>query len=324
MSRRSLVFGLVLLLACFILVGCPGGGTSGGGTSGGGATTDCPPYSSAHSALVPAAGDVSSISIPSGASGKIDGDGDWCNPDDVGITTVDFNALVSSHGCFVDRNDTTPPCSPLKGLGAVDVTPSNTYFSGSPKPTLRYDLTTNPPQQDNSSYMIYQLKATIPPAPTRAWRYVGPAYPSTFSGKSVAAGGISHFSVFALVEAPPAVPVPSPFAMVTIVASDFIDDDRGTISVELEVVEVIDGDVTARPGEPHVFLLTNVDPAYSDPGLPQECLDLGSTAEQLTCLFPEGILLEIRSGVDGTDNLISIFAPERAYEARLFANVQMH
>jgi hypothetical protein len=317
MSRRFLVYGLFLLLVTFSLVGCPGGGTNGGGT-------DCPPYSSSYSATVPAAADVSNINIPSGASGTIDGDGDWCDPDTVGISSADINALVSSNGCFQDRSDTTPPCSPMRGLGALDVSPSDISFSGTTKPNLRYDLTANPPQQDSTSYMIYQLKTPIPSPPTRSWRYVGLANPSTFSGKPVAEGGINHFSIFALVEPPPAVLVPPPITTVMIVASDFIDDGRGTISVELEVMEIIDGDIAAKPGEPHVFILSSVDPAYDDPGLLPDCLSLGTPAEQLTCLFPEGILLEVRSGVDGIDNLISLIAPERAYEARLFADIQMH
>lgn len=313
-GNRLQLFLLVLTVS-FSLTGCPPPPPP----------SSCPPIAGPLTANVSASGDVSSITIPNGATGEFDSGGYWCDTSALDIEIVDVNALIASYGCFTDRGDTTPPCSFYTALAAVDVSPDNVSFPSVPKPQLRYDLDVHPPQnQEASSFSIYQLKDPIPSPPTRSWRLVGTATPNTYSGKSVAQGSINHMSVFALVELPPPVPVTPPFLSTMIVDSDFLDDDQGIITVAFVIQEVIVDQRVMTAGEIRIFRLTGVDPAYADPNLPAVCLDLDTPAAQLTCLFPVETSVEVELGIDGVENLMRILSLDQGYEARLFANVEIH
>jgi hypothetical protein len=311
MSKRILRLLPLVVAASIALVGC---------------VPTCPPISGPITATVSASGDVSSATIPDGAYGYYDaGGGDWCATGDFEADKIDVNAAIAAFGCFYDRSDKTPPCSPYGALAAIDVKPSNVSFPAPPKPSLRYDLDANPPACEQLGitcgwYGIYQLITPIPDPPAKAWRWVGPATETTYSGKAVAEGDINHFSIFALVELPGPRPVAPPLRAGMIVASDFLEDDRGDVLVAFEILE---GDLQ-EVGQTRLFRFSNVDPAFSDPNLPEECLDLGTPAEQLTCLFPIDTEVTVAVGVDGVANQVSIVGVAEGYEARLFADVQIH
>lgn len=306
---------LLVLITSMSLAGC-------GGTP---VPSACPPITGPITANVAAPGDVSSITIPNGATAEFDGGGYWCDTAALAIETVDVNALVASYGCFTLRSDKTPPCSPSSALAAVDVSPDDVKFPSPPKPQLRYDLDAHVPQNpDATNFGIYQLKAVIPAPPSTAWRWVGSATPTTYSSKSVAQGSINHMSVFALVELPPPAPVTPPFLSTMIIDSDFLDDDQGIITVAFAIREVNFDQGVVAAEETRIFRLTGVDPAYADPNLPAECLDLDTPAAQLTCLFPVDTSVEVELGIDGIENLMRILSLDQGYEARLFANVEIH
>jgi hypothetical protein len=318
MSNRVIV-SLYITLVIAVLGGCVGGSSSS-------TTASCPPIAGPITANVSDASDVSSVTIPDGAWGYLDAGGDWCATEDLEVTKIDVYAEIATYGCFYDRNDKTPPCSPYGALAAVDVKPSNVKFPNSPKPSLRYDLVVSPPECENLGYTcgylaFYQLKEPVPPT-GYAWRWVGPASETSYKGKSAAEGNINHFSTFALVELPGPRPIAPGLQVAMIVASDFLEDNQRDT---LAAFEILRGELE-ETGQMRLFRFSRVDPAYSDPNLPEDCLSLATPAEQLTCLFPIGTEVILAVGVDGVDNLASITSAGQArdYEARLYADVQIH
>lgn len=309
MSRRTTVIPILLALLALLLISCDGG-------------TTCPPISGPVVATVPGASDASSVEIADGTNAEDDSSGGpWCDTGSLTIDAVDVDSLIGMYGCFYSRSTTTD-CYPDTALAAVDVAPSNVSFPNPPEPLLRYDLVAHPPKNQDATYFaIYQLKSTVPTPPALAWKHVGDA--SLVPG-DLAEGNINHFSIFALVELPTPSPLSPPLRTVMVVASDFIEDSQGSITVDLTTQEIDAEEILVEVGETRIFRFSNIDPAYDDPKLPTDCLALDLIEDQLTCLFPEGTKLEITLGVDGTENLISIFAPDRGYEARLHANLEIY
>jgi hypothetical protein len=276
--------------------------------------------------------DVSSISIPSGTWAQDHNGAPWCNTGLLSIAEVSVNNLVGTNGCFTTRITPTPPaaCTPYNALAALDVGPNDVAFNYSSKPTLRYDLTANPPKCKElntgcGGFGIYQLFDPIPPAPAPAWRYVGSAFATTFNSTSVAQGDVFHFSIYALVELPSPRPVTPPSALGMTVASVFDQETGGTEKNAFRVSLAIN---TAQPdmkevSETRLFRFSQVVglPVTSGENLPPECLNLGTAAQQLTCLFPIDMLVTVALGPDSTVLITSV---AKAYSVKFVANVEIY
>jgi len=113
-----------------------------------------------------------------------------------------------------------------------------------------------------------------------------------------AEGRIYHFSIFALVELPDPTTVTGPRTMGMIIASDFIEDDRGDISVGVIVFEDSLGELD-QAGEQRLFRFSGVDPASFEGDVPPDCEALPSVAEQFTCLFPIDTAVEFELAAQG-------------------------
>lgn len=323
--NKSITILLPGLLTAILVAGCDPTPTSTGSSG-----SSCPPIASDITEHVSGA-DVSSVTVPAGATAEEDSGGYWCGSPPLSIAKLNVNNQINNDGCFNNLYDTTPPCTPYNALAAVDVRPSDIAFPSPPKPQLRYDLTQTDnqpvcdtrPEGCSTPYTIYQLVVPRPPAPNPSWQFVSYAYPSTYLSKAVAQGSLNHFSIYALVEIPEPTPVPSPSRAQIIVASDFIEDDVGAIRVAFTVLA---GELPEGVEETRLFRFTNVDPNYGggQGGLPEACLERNSVAEQLTCLFPVGANIRLELGVNGDPNLVSIFSEDNGYEAQLFATVEIH
>jgi len=238
----------------------------------------------------------------------------WCDTTELEIEPADLTGL--------------PPCPVNWCLAAVDVKPDNIKFpysenTSATKPELSYDLDEHKPEKDPNDcgsssycYSIYQSKpGTLP------WRYVGPAQPTKVENEWFAEGRIFHFSIFALVELPDPVPVPEPRTLGMIVASEFIEDDRGDISVSFLISSDDLGELDPASGQ-RLFRFSNVDPSSFEGEIPPDCPNLPSVAEQFTCLFPIETEVEL---VHDPQGQIVLRALELGYEVRFsVSNVEVY
>ncbi|MBI1298829.1 hypothetical protein GC175_28175 [bacterium] len=265
------------------------------------------------------------MELNAGVAGLLDNSTDpWCNPQ-LGIAAVDVEQLVLSYGCFTNRADTTPPCTPYNALAALEVSPSNVRFPTYPRPKLTFDLRF-PYYQPEASlesvnwFGIYQLKNPLPTSPASAWRWVGSAQKAYTGGILTAAGAINHFSTFTLVALPEPVSVAVPGQLEMVVASDFNEEEDQSITVAFEIRATDDPQLGGTDGETRIFRLRGVDPAFSNE-LPQECLSLDTIANQLSCLLP------VETGVSVTlepVNIMRIWNLDRGYEVVTYATVEVH
>jgi hypothetical protein len=161
-----------------------------------------------------------------------------------------------------------------------------------------------------------------------AWRYISPA--ALVSGSTppaVEAKNIDHFSTFALVELPPPQSFPPMITAALTVASEFMPEDADS-SEAFSAAFLIRDDTLGMNGQTRLFrfsypeMLLSVDGAY-----PAECLDervYPGVAEQLSCLFPVDMQVTLVNRVEDVDYQISISPLDGEYEARLFANLEVH
>jgi hypothetical protein len=268
--------------------------------------SDNPAYSSSDGSSIEVFADTYAYTDP--------GDVPWCDTDDLDIAPEDLGAL--------------PPCPYTKCLAAVNVTPDNIKCPSSKntsatKPRLSYDLDEHPPAKSPENcggsaycYSIYQFRSS-----TSTWRYVGYAKAIQVGPEWFAEGRIYHFSIFALVELPDPTTVSGPRTMGMIVASDFIEDDRGDISVGVIVFEDSLGEFD-QAGEQRLFRFSGVDPASYEGDVPPDCEALPSVAEQFTCLFPIDTAVEFELAEQGQAVLL---APEMGYGVVFFvSDVQIY
>ena len=294
----------------------------------------CPPISSPVSVSVP--GEITKITIPAGTIALTDpGAKPWCDTSQLKIGKASLSGLVSTYGCFTDQNDRTYPCSVYNALAAVDIQPSRIKFPALPRPVLVYDLskTENKPyctviNADCGGYAIYQLKNPVPSTPALAWRYVSPA--SLISGSKPAAAegeNIDQLSTLALVELPPPQVFPPMITAALSVASDFIPDDPDSSDVFM-VAFLIRDDTLGMNAQTRIFRFSGTEVKLAvDGAYPAECLDAKiypTVPEQLTCLFPADMDVILVNGVDEVANQVSIAPAPGGYEARLFANLEVH
>ena len=286
----------------------------------------CPPMSGPQTATLTASTDVSSVTVPDGTTGEYDDGGYWCDPDDLEVHKVDVNSLITSHGCFNNKFDKTPPCSPNNALAAIDVYPSFVAFNSSPKPSLIYDLsvTDNKPECMEEGvtcggYEFYQLIKPTPATGTH-WRPVGSATLDTYSGKIVAKGNVNHFSTFALVELPIPRTIQPPLEGEMIVASEFLFDDQNAIRVAFEIVNADLPEI----GETRLFRFLNLDPSWDENKFPEECVERGSIADQLTCLFPIDMPVFLELGINNSANLNKLTSLDQGYPAEFYAIVEIY
>lgn len=337
MKARMTICITMIIVLTIGLGGCGGGGGGGGGgapsgapptSSGGGGSSACLINSS--DAVVNVATEASSVTVTKGTYATVDGNGLWCG-ENLGVDALSqstLNQLISKYGCFNSATSKIPPCTPYNALAALDINPDSISFPKSPKPKLRYDLSAHKPtckQLDIAcgGYAIYQLQEQ-----SAKWLFAGSAFETSFSGKQVAEGSVSHFSIFALVELPAPRPVTPPalppFTAGMVVASEFLVDDGGSITVAIEILR----SPLPETGEIRLFRLTGVDPVFDPAQLPANCLAGQTIAEQLSCLLPIGREVAFETGVDGVDNLIRFTSqssdPAQIYEVRLHAAVDIH
>jgi hypothetical protein len=294
----------------------------------------CPPIPSPVSASVP--GELTKITIPAGTIALTDpGAKPWCDTSQLKIGKASLSELVSTYGCFTDRNDRTYPCSVYNALAAVDVQPGRVKFPALPRPALVYDLSKTESEPyctvksaDCGGYAIYRLKYPLPPAPSLAWRYISPA--SLISGSTPAAvegGNIDHLSTFALVELPPPQMFPPVITAALTVASDHVPDQPDNPDV-FSVAFLIRDDTLGMKGQTRIFRASGQEMQLAVNGAyPAECLDaeiFPTLPEQLTCLFPADMEVILVNGVDGIANQVSIAPVFGGYEARLYANLVVH
>jgi hypothetical protein len=240
------------------------------------AVSDDPAHSSSDGSSIEVFADTYAYTDP--------GDVPWCDTDDLGISPQDLSSL--------------PACPVTKCLAAVNVTPDNIKFpysknTSASRPELSYDLDEHPPAKDPEScggsaycYSIYQLRPSV-----NTWRYVGHAEAIPVGPEWYAQGSLSHFSIFALVELPEPTTVTGPRVMGMVIASDFVEDDRGDIGVGVIDFEDSLGELN-QAGEQRLFRFSGVDPASFEGEVPPDCTSLPSVAEQFTCLFPIDTFVE--------------------------------
>jgi hypothetical protein len=282
MSKHSrLLLALAMLASMVLLVVCA-------------PPPPCPPIGSrAKKVTINSPSDGSSIEVFADTCGYTDpGDAPWCDTDDLDILPQDLSGL--------------PACPLTKCLAAVNVQPDDIKFRLTPAPTcaskpeLLYDLDEHPPATppeycggSPSCYAIYQLRPS-----TSTWKFVGYAKAIPVGPEWYAQGRISHFSIFALVELPVPTTVTGPRTTGMVVASDFLEDDRGDIGVGVIVFEDSLGEL-AQPGEQRLFRFSSVDPASFEGDVPPDCEALPSVAEQFTCLFPIDTAVEFELAAQG-------------------------
>ena len=239
-----------------------------------------------------------SIEVPVGAVGMHDdGSGQWCQESELGVSVIDVNAEIATHGCVSTASITNPDECPFFARAAVDVKPDdiawNTVSGVSERPLLTYETAaylSRCPEEGTCTNAIYQLDPGY--LSSTNWRYVGSANP--VPGTTKVAGTIIHFSVFALAEIPESRDVGGPADLVTIVASDFLPNQRTGVTVSMAIIEVAVAD-DALAIEPDAVVLFSLDQL--------ELVDIpgvgcsGTNAEILTCLFP--LLTEVSIAYDG-------------------------
>jgi hypothetical protein len=319
MGNRVVLVAMIFALAQAEVACEPAGGTSGPGP--GTATTGCP-IPAPYTVQVSAASDVSSVTVPSGSDADDEraGNAPWCDLTEVSLTKLSVANAVSANGCPASASDTTLPCSPDGMLAALELRPTPINFPElSNRPALVYDLAANPPQEgcELCVLKVYQLRdPRVTGVPN--WRWVADASRSTLAGTPIATANVGHFSVFALVELPaPEALQPGAADAAFIVASDFIAEDEGALTVQLSF---IDGSIeTSRQLEretARLFRFDRFDPISSldDPACP------GTPAEIMTCLFP--VETEVRLQLP-EDQLVSLGRASDGFRVDFSATVEI-
>ncbi len=282
MKRLWIVAGVGAAL--LIMTGLAACGPSGSpGTSPTSPAAICPPLGVYTKATVPApAGNISSVEVFPNTYGK-DGTGAaWCSPTQLSAKVVSLASL--------------PPCPVTKGcLAAVDVGPDALNFSSTGtttnQPKLIFDLTgmTIVPKDFCSGYTcyeIYQLNKSVTP---NKWVPVGPAKSDPQGSTNAASGYVKHFTIFAVAELPPAMPLPGPGTLSLVVASEFITSPDDAFMDAALQVRTSDSP-WAVPGTERLFRFMGVDLKENAPAItgqaPGGCAGVQPFAAQLTCLFP--------------------------------------
>jgi hypothetical protein len=294
----------------------------------------CPPIQSPATVSIP--GEITKITIPAGATALYDpGAGAWCDIVQLKLTRVPLSELVAANGCFTDPNDKTYPCSVYNALAAVDIQPSRIKFYSLPLPLLVYDLSKTESQPyctqkgpDCGGFAVYKLQPLIPSSPSLAWRYVSPA--SLLTGSTppaVEAKNIDHFSTFTLVELPPPQSFPSMITSALTIASAFMPEESQGSEV-FTLAFLIRDDTLGMNGQTRLFRFSYPEMQLTVSGsYPTECLDnriYPGVPQQLSCLFPVDMQVALVNGADGVAYQVSLTPSSGEYEARLFANLEVH
>jgi hypothetical protein len=340
MARQIFSLSSLLVGSCLLLASCAQQPTQAPAPVQAPAATEapaapsCPPIQIPVSASVP--GEITKITVPAGSTAIFDpGTGIWCDTSQLKLNKVPLSGLVSTNGCFTDQNDKTYPCSIYNALAAVDIQPSRIKFLSSPWPVLVFDLSKTESQPyctekgpNCGGYAIYKLKNPVSSAPSLAWRYISPA--TLISGSTpagVEAKSIDHFSTFALVELPPPQLFPPVITAEMTVASEFILAEPDSSNVFLAAFLIRD-DTLGMNGQTRLLRFSYPEMQLSVNGAyPAECLDTKiypDVSEQLSCLFPVDMEVILVNGVDDVAYQISITPATGEYEARLFADLEVH
>ena len=278
----------------------------------------CPPLVNTHIATIPSSTDLSSITVSAGtyayqepytSSNQIP----WCDADannNLGIQPYPVSSLAS----LPSYNNV---------LAAVDIKPDAIKFPvAANRPQLSFNLkpgtyNLDPKNCGNSScYAFYRYTGS-------SWVYAGSATAVPISSNWFAQGPINHFSLYALVELPPPQTLPGPQNLGLVVASDFLGDEQGSMSVAFMVRDDSLGQLNA--GTPElVFRFFSVDLANID-GTAPDCLKLATYPEEFTCLFPIGTQAVLQLGMAQDPTLQILINSDGGFQVQFHANpVQIH
>jgi hypothetical protein len=127
------------------------------------------------------------------------------------------------------------------------------------------------------------------PSTANIWCNVGPAIPHSASTGWYADGKIKHLSIFALVELPEPIAVTQGELLRMFIASEFIDDGSGGLSVAV-IFDETAGQFDPQ-GEQHILRFNHVDPSNKDK-VTEECRDAGGIDGMFSCSFPYSVAVE--------------------------------
>lgn len=234
----------------------------------------------------------------------------WCNSDSnskLGIALYSGNVPA----CQLDK------CLAVVNLSPDDVKINQPVGEYSGKPVLSYDLSVHVPKIDPEScinkycYAYYRLVGN-------SWLWVGNAKAVWADPKYMAEGKVGHFSVYAIVELPPAQDVIGPREFQLVVASRFLLEDDGALRVVLAVESDSFGDENL--GRELLFSFFSVDPSQPIDNVPEECFDGRDLDQQFTCLFPIGTVIELIVDGGGEQNSHSIYAIDEGYGLNFYSS----
>ena len=304
-QRRSRVI-LTLFLGALALGGCyptPVPTTS----------VSCPPLGAYNKVSAPGSTDISSAEVFSTTWGAYDPSGpNWCTPGALSVTVLTQATLGS-----------LPTCPRSNGcLNAIDLGPNGLNFSSSnnsvtDRPKLTFDLSAHPEVTYSKSctvascFEIYQLDNN------NAWTSVGGAVLTTLpTGKDIATGHVSHFSVFAVAELPPPTPPSQSGTPTLVVASVFAEDASGEIDVTFQVNA---SDLRElAPDSERLFRFAGYDIKSLDitGQVPAACQDIRPLDTRLTCMFPIGTTVKTTIDINSATNKLFTITVDGTFDVK--------